>query len=138
MNERYYLDTSIWMDIYEDRKGYNNEPLGDYAWKLLGLIKSKKLSLVVSDLLIRELEMNYSIEEINGMMKLFQDIIVKITTTEKQRNEALKIAEKRKIPKGDVLHAILSRDHDLIFITRDKHFRELEDISKHYKPEEII
>ena len=138
MTNKYYLDTSIWIDIYEDRKGYNQEPLGDFAWKLLALIKAKKYKLVISDLLIRELEMNYSIQEINGMMKLFEDIIEKVTVTKEQRDEAKKIAEERDIPKGDILHAIIARDHELTLITRDKHFKQLEDISKYKKPEDII
>ncbi len=138
MSEKYYIDTSIWIDLYEDRIGYNQEPLGDFAWKLFSLIKAKKDRLIITDLLIRELEMNYSIEEINGMMKLFEDIIEKIIATKEQYNESKKIAEERDIPPGDILHAIIARDHNLIFITRDKHFRELEDISKHYKPEDII
>jgi len=32
---KFYLDTSIWIDIYEDRKGYNSEPLGNYGFKLI-------------------------------------------------------------------------------------------------------
>lgn len=138
MPQKYYLDTSIWIDLYEDRRGYNKEPLGDYALKLISLIKAKKCPLIITDLLIKELEMNYSVEEINGMMKPFENIIEKITTTKKQRDEAEKIAKERKIPRGDALHAILARDHDLILATRDKHFRELEDISKHHKPEDFI
>ena len=138
MAEKYYVDASIWIDLYEDRPGYNKEPLGDFAWKLFALIKAKKDKLVISDLTIRELEMNYSIEEINGMMKPFEDIIEKIIATKEQRDEAIKLAEERKVPKGDALHAVLARDHNFILIARDKHFRELEDISKHYKPEEII
>ena len=136
--ERHYLDTSIWVDLYENRIGFNQEPLGDFAWKLLSIIKTKKETLVISDLLIRELEMNYSIEEINGMMKLFEDILERITITKKQRDEAKQIAEERNLPPGDVLHAILARDHKLILITRDKHFKELVDISPHHKPEELI
>ena len=138
MPQKYYLDTSIWIDLYEDRKGYNKEPLGDYAWKLLALIKTKKSILIITDLLIKELGMNYSVEEINGMMKPFERIIERIITTKEQRDEANKIAEERKLPKGDVLHAILSRDHNLVLVTRDKHFKELEDISKYYKPEDFI
>jgi len=42
------------------------------------------------------------------------------------------------VPAGDALHAIVARDNDLILVTRDRHFRKLEDISKHYKPEELI
>jgi len=59
MKNRYYVDTSIWMDLYEDRKGFNNELLGEFALKLFSLIKAKQYKLIISDLLIKELEMNY-------------------------------------------------------------------------------
>jgi predicted nucleic acid-binding protein len=137
MAEKYYIDTSIWMDLLEDRKGYNNEPLGDFALKLFSLIKAKKSTLIISDILIRELEGYYSLEEINGMMLPFQKIIEKIIATKEQRVEARKIAEERNLPPGDCLHAILARDNDFILITRDKDFKLLEDITSHYKPEEI-
>ena len=138
MAEEYIIDTSIWVDLYEDRKGYNNEPLGDYACKLLVKIKAKEIVIVMTDFLIKELETIYSIAEINGMFKPFEKIIKKIIATEKQREEAKKISKERNLPAGDALHAIISRDNNLILVTRDRHFRKLEDISKHYKPEELI
>lgn len=106
--------------------------------KLFGLIIAKKNKIVISDLLIRELEMNYSIAEINGMMKLFEKHIEKVIVKKEQRDEAIKIAEKRNIPKGDVLHAIIARDYGLNMITRDNHFKELLDITKYHKPEDLI
>lgn len=138
MVDKYYIDTSIWMDLLEDRNGYNDEPLGNYALKLFAMIKAQKYRLIVSDLLIRELESNYSVEEINGMLLPFQKIIEKVFVTKEQRDEAKKIAEERNLPPGDVLHAIIARDNNFIMITRDKHFNELRDITEHYKPEEII
>ena len=138
MAEEYIIDTSIWVDLYEDRKGYNNEPLGDYAFKLLVKIKAKESAVVLTDFLIKELETLYSIEEINGMFKPFEKIIKNIIATEKQREEAKKIAKERDVPAGDALHAIVARDNDLILVTRDRHFRKLEEVSKHYKPEELI
>jgi len=126
------------MDLLEDRKGYNGEPLGDYALKLFVMIKAKKHTLVVSDLLIRELESNYSVEEINGMVLPFQNIIEKVLMTKEQRDEAKKIALERDLPPGDALHAIVARDNRYVMVTRDKHFKYLQDITKHYKPEEII
>jgi predicted nucleic acid-binding protein len=138
MIEKYYLDTSVWMDYYEDREGYNREPLGKYAWKLLSLIKGEGKVLVISDVLFRELEVNYSIAKINGMLKFFEEILEKVFLTEEQNNESKIIAGKRNVPKGDVMHAILARDHKLILITRDKHFQKLRDMCKCYKPEEII
>ena len=138
MAKRYYVDTSIWVDIYEDRKGHNQEPLGDFALRLFGFIRANKYKLIITDLLIRELEMNYSMPEINGMMKPFEKIIEKIIATKKQRDEAKKIGEEKDVPSGDVLHAIIARDHNLTLITRDNHFRKLRDIAEYHKPEDII
>lgn len=135
---RYYVDTSIWIDIYEDRKGHHNEPLGDYALKFFAILKATGKTLVISDLLLRELESFYSLAEINGMMKPFEHIIEKVIATKEQREEARKLAQERDIPPGDALHAILARDHKLILITRDNDFRKLTDISKYHKPEDII
>ena len=138
VRDKYIIDTSIWVDLYEDRKGYNSEPLGDYALKLLVKLKAKEDTIVLTDFLIHELETIYSIAEINGIFKPFEKIITKIIATEKQREEAKKIAAEKDVPAGDVLHAIIARDNDLILVTRDKHFRKLEYLSKHYKPEELI
>lgn len=135
---KFYIDTSIWIDLYEDRKGYNGEPLGEFALKLFAMIKTEKSKLIITDYLIRELESAYSIEEIKGMIKPFEDIIEKIVVNQRQRNEAIKISKGRGLPKGDVLHAIIARDNKLTLITRDSHFRKLKDICRHYKPEEII
>ncbi|AJF60860.1 hypothetical protein QT06_C0001G0006 [archaeon GW2011_AR15] len=138
MAEKYLIDTSIWVDLYEDRKGYQNEPLGDFAFNLFLMIKTKQDKIAITDLTIRELEMNYSMEEINGMMKPFEDILEKLVASKKQRDEAKLLAKERNVPKGDALHAILARDNKFILVSRDKHFRELTNISEHHKPEELI
>ncbi len=138
IKERYYADTSIWIDIYEDRKGYNDEPLGNYALKLLMFLLSKNKTIVISDILISEFEEFYSMDEIKGMIKPFEKVIEKVISSESQVAEARKISQERLIPFGDTLHAILSRDLKLILIARDNHFRKLKDISKYYKPEDII
>ncbi|MEK6952743.1 MAG: PIN domain-containing protein [Nanoarchaeota archaeon] len=138
MPEKYLIDTSIWVDLYNDRKGYKGEPLGDYAFKLFAMIKARGDKIIITDLTIRELEMNYSIPEIRGMMKPFENIIEKIISTKKQRDEAKKVSQERNLPPGDALHAILARDNKLILITRDKHFKQLTEISVYYKPEDII
>lgn len=134
---KFYLDTSIWIDIYEDRKGYNNEPLGDFGFNLILFIKSKGYKLVISDTLINELKRKYSLEQINGMFKPFEDILEKVFSIKEQNQEAQKISNKRDIPFNDVLHAILARDNRLILIARDNHFKQLKDISSYSRPEEV-
>jgi hypothetical protein len=41
---RYLVDTSIWIDIIEDRLGYGNEPLGEYALKFLFNVVRKRFN----------------------------------------------------------------------------------------------
>ena len=138
LQKKFYLDTAIWIDFYEDRKGYYNEPIGLFAFQLLALIKSKNHKIAISDLSLRELETKYSREQVVGIIRPFENIIEKVTVSKEEKEEAKKIAKERNLPRGDVLHAIIARDNDLILITRDNHFRKICDISKHYKPEEII
>ncbi len=138
MNQHFLIDTSIWVDLYEDRKSYRNEPLGDYSLRLLSSIKAKGDFIVLTDFLIQELETIYSIPEINGMFKPFERLTKKFIATKTQREEAKIIAQERNVPAGDVLYAISARDNKLILITRDNHFRKLKDISEYFKPEELI
>ncbi|MBI4440288.1 type II toxin-antitoxin system VapC family toxin [Candidatus Woesearchaeota archaeon] len=138
MEQRYYIDTSIWVDLYDDRKGYLGEPLGDFALSLFSLLKGKGFRLVITDCLIKELEQVYSIAQINGMIKPFEGVTEKIMATEEQKKEAMVVSKTRNVPAGDALHAIIARDSNLILVTRDRHFRKLRDISPNYKPEELI
>ncbi|MBT3465132.1 PIN domain-containing protein [archaeon] len=138
MQKKYFIDTSIWIDLREDRKGFNSEPLGDYALKLFIKIMVEKNIIVISDHIQRELESNYGIPEIRGFFLPFKNFLEKIYVKDEQREEAKIIGKQKKVPKGDTLHAIIARDYNLTLITRDKHFKELDVISKHYKPENII
>jgi len=132
------IDTAIWVDFYEDRKSFHGEPLGDYAFQLLSKIKAQAQIIILTDLLLRELEMNYTMPAINGLFKPFDAMTTKIIATNEQRLEAKKIAQERNLPPGDALHAIIARDNSLTLITRDRHFKQLQDIAPSYKPEELI
>jgi predicted nucleic acid-binding protein len=138
MNDKYLLDTAIWIDFGEDRVGFNGEPLGEYAFKLLSEIKTRGSIIVVTDFLIKELEKKYSVAQINGLFRPFERLLQKVIPTGRQAEEARRISFERGVPKGDALFAIVARDSDLVLITRDKHFRLLEDISNHYTPEDLI
>ena len=138
MPERYLIDTSIWMDFYEDRVGLKGEPFGDYAFKFLLKIKVKEDRIIVNESLFRELEEKYSLEQINGLFKPFEKLIDKILATKKQTDEALKLSMERNVPKADALYAVIARDEKLTLITRDNHFKILQDLSNHNKPEDLI
>ncbi|MBW3019233.1 hypothetical protein KY329_03550 [Candidatus Woesearchaeota archaeon] len=136
--DSYLIDTSIWIDLYENRVGFNNEPLGDYAFRLFCLIKSTGCKIVITDSIIRELEVNYPIPAIRGMMKPFEIVIDNIISSRRQINEAKIIAETRNVPKGDALLAIIARDNNLLMVSRDKHFYQLADICEFHTPEDLI
>jgi predicted nucleic acid-binding protein len=138
MKQRFYLDSSIWIDIYENRKGYNDEPLGRYGAKLLILIKSSGCIIAISDFLVEELERYYPVDEITGMLRLFEGKIEKILLTREEKEEAKILAIEHDVPEGDAIHAILARDHDLVLVTRDNHFKRIEKVWRHYLPEELI
>lgn len=136
--KKYFLDTCIWVDLYEDRKGYGGEPFGDFAFELLLFIKKSGFKIIISDLTIRELEMNYSLDEINGLMKPFEQLLEKVVVDKSLLREAKELAVQRKIPKGDALHALIAKKYDFVLVTRDRHFNFLNDIAKYFKPEDII
>jgi predicted nucleic acid-binding protein len=135
---RYYIDTCIWVDFYEERKGYNSEPLGKYAFDLLTKIIARKEILVVSNVVIEELCNRLSLDKLNSMMMPFMRYIFRVRLTEAQHEEAKEMIQGRDIPLGDAKHAIIARDSSSILVTRDKHFKILADISEPYTPEELI
>ena len=86
MVDKYYLDTCIWRDFYEDRKGIRGRPLGKHAARLfIYLIRHKKI-LVYSDLIIGELRIDYDNQEISNMLStLFMSkILEKVEITEEE------------------------------------------------------
>lgn len=136
--QRFYFDTSIWIGIYEGRLGYNNESLSNPGLNLLFSLLKGNSKLIVTDLLVKELSKHYSLEQINGIFMPFEGIIEKVTATKQQEEESRRIAKEINLPLGDVMHAVTSRDNNLIFITRDNHFRMLKDIWGYFRPEDFF
>ncbi len=138
MENTYYVDAAIWIDLFEDRKGYNNEPLGEFALIFLSLVKIRNEKVVVTDFLVEELRRGYTLQELEKHFAPFKDLIIKTIAKKEEYEEAAKISKERNVPRGDALHAIISRNLCLILIARDRHFNQLKDIAEHYKPEDII
>jgi predicted nucleic acid-binding protein len=135
--QRFYFDTSIFIDYYENRND-TFRPLGEWAFKLLQLIQSENHTLLVSDRVLAELSSYYKEDEIKLLLKPFWAAITMITATAINVKEAAQIACERNLPKGDAIHALLAKEHNAILISRDRHFEQLRDIANIRKPEEII
>lgn len=131
----YYLDTSIWIDIYEKR-GLNGKLATDLVKKLI----RNEINIVFSDMIITELNaLGYSPREIKDIIRVIPtDLLQKRFVGKKQSDEANSLSHKKKISYGDVLHAIIARDNCAVLISRDIDFQRLRDIVNTELPENVI
>jgi len=136
---KYYLDTAIWRDYYENRSD-NLRPLGEWALELLRMIKENRETVLYSDLVVHELSKDFGKEKIEEIFKIIANerLLEKIEPTDEQIKEAIKISKILNIPSADCLHTIMARDSSAVMITRDVHFEQLRFIADIKKPEELI
>ena len=135
MKEKYYFDTSIWLDFLENRDE-PNMPKSEWARKLVMKIINKKDKILISGAVKNELiGVCYSKYEIETLFRPFQNYILEVYTSKKQYGKAKDLKNKRKVPFLDALHAVLARDNKAVIVTRDLHFNKLLDIIKYKKPE---
>lgn len=139
--KKYFLDTCIWRDFYEDRIGFFGKPLGDLAAALIIKITKTKNTILFSETLFWELKKDYSLIEIKNMLNFLfiSRVLIKVEITKEEYAEAKILAEKKNVPFVDCLNAVQARNHEAIMISRDKHFFEnLSNIVETKKPEDII
>ncbi|MFH1276064.1 MAG: PIN domain-containing protein [Candidatus Woesearchaeota archaeon] len=139
MSEKYYIDACIWRDFHENRED-KFRPLGEWAFEMFRMIKESKSLVLYSDLTVDELSKDFNSEQIKEIFKIISDaeLLKKVELNRSQFQEAAKLKKERKLPFGDVLHAIIARDNQALMITRDAHFEEIQDIVESYKPEDLI
>ncbi|MDD9954418.1 MAG: PIN domain-containing protein [Candidatus Woesearchaeota archaeon] len=136
---KYYLDTCIWRDYYENRSD-KLRPLGEWAFEFLSQALEKECTILYSDMIVTELAKYYSEKEIFSIFSIIakNGSILRALISSKQEYEARKLCQEHNIAFGDALHAVLARDNDAIVITRDKHFLSLHSIVVCKKPEELL
>ena len=134
-----HFDTCIWRDFYESRIGLRGKPLGKYAADLFFNVIKNKAELLFSNLTVSELTRDYEISEIEEMFDcLFSVGILKKIMIEKiVYEEAKEISAEKSIPTSDVVHAILARNNNAIFVSQDKHAQLLKYFVEVKRPEEI-
>lgn len=139
MRQRFYLDTSIWRDYYEDRSD-SSKSLGRLALQLLFKIIKEGNLIAYSDFVVEELKGKYSEEEIIAILSIFYhlELLIKADISKEQAMEAAALCRKRNVSFGDALHAVLSRDNKAVMVTRDRHFIRLLDIADVKKPEDLL
>ncbi|MFA5141895.1 MAG: PIN domain-containing protein [Candidatus Woesearchaeota archaeon] len=138
MTQKYYLDTCIWRDYFENRSD-RFRPLGDWAFTLLSNIVQNEDLVLYSDLTIQELNKDLNHKKIKEALSIVpEQLLIKVNVLPIQFKEAISLSRKHKIPANDALHYILAKDNNAILVTRDKHFYELNDKMMIKKPEDLI
>ena len=137
MAQRFYLDTAIWRDYFEDRRD-GIRPLGEFAFQFLRNCDKQGCMILYSELVVHELKRDYSDEKIKQVFSPFNHFLEIVSISDAQYLEAKKLANiKRDSRESDILHAILARDNGAVLITRDFHFETLRDIAEIKMPEEV-
>ncbi len=139
MAGKYYLDTSIWRDYYENRSD-GLRPLGEWALQSIKKIVDGGNFILYSDVIIKELQIRYSDEDIIRIFEIVNNsgVLLKVSSSIFQKKEAARLCRERNVSFGDALHAILARDNGAIMIARDRHFFELIGVVEVRKPEDLI
>ena len=137
--DKFYLDTSIWIDYYENRSDRFRQ-IGEWALQFLKIVIKNNWIVIYSELITYELLKIFSQEEIIKIFSILADrgLLKEVNINYIQRKEAAILSKEINVPFGDALHAVLARDNKAILITRDKHFLELLDIAYVKKPEDLI
>jgi len=135
---RLYFDTSIWLDIFEDR----DEPMmpkSSYAKELLELCVKQQCTISISRVVFDEMQtLGYSVFDLDELFKPLRCLLVFLEPTERQFGKAKDLSAKRNIPLRDAMHALIARDQRATLVTRDRHFQVLRDIVPSVRPEDII
>ena len=84
MNNRFYFDTSIWLDFFENRDE-PNLPKSKWARELVKKITIEEDNIVFSDNnMIELIQLGYSEFEIEELLSPFKNLIIVVEATEKQ------------------------------------------------------
>ncbi|HZX20503.1 MAG TPA: PIN domain-containing protein [archaeon] len=137
MARRFYPDTSVWRDYFEDRKD-NVRPLGEFAFRFLRKCQENQWIILVSGEVEKELLAYYSQKRVEEIFSNFHDIIRNVEESRRQVSEAISFSRKTKkaFPFSDILHSIIARDNNAILVSRDRHFAEI-GIVECVLPEEV-
>jgi predicted nucleic acid-binding protein len=139
MTKKFYLDTAIWRDYFEDR-GDGTRPLGEFAFQFLRKCRETNAVVFVSDVVVLELKIRLSEKQSKELFSSFEGLITWLKASAQQTSEAREEWRKRgkSLPFKDVLHAIIARDNKAVLIARDKHFFDsLSSIVEMQKPEDV-
>ncbi len=133
---RYYLDTCIWRDYFENRSD-RFRPLGEWAFQFLRKIIDDEDLIFYSNVVENELAEFYSAEKISEIFSIVpKELLIRVNASSEQLLRSHILSKKLGIPRNDVTHFILARDNHAVLVSRDAHLAVLGNLVK--KPEELL
>jgi len=135
-----YLDSNIYIDYFDGRVD-NLRPLGEFAFNLLKRALGCEFRIIISSLVLDELEYNTYKENILSLIKDFEDKdkLLVMEVNEEDIKNSNRVKKERRTSYNDTLHAILANRIKADFlVTRNlKDFEELQDLIKVVLPENL-
>ncbi|MFH0978999.1 MAG: PIN domain-containing protein [Candidatus Woesearchaeota archaeon] len=132
MPKKYYVDSSIWRDYFENRVD-RFRPLGEWAFEFLRKAAAENDIIIISDVLIDELGSFSS--KLNEVVKDFEINVKYVNVDEKQILRARKLS---RVHYSDAVHLIVATDNRCVLITRDHDFDECASYLEIHKPEDLL
>ncbi len=137
MVEKYYVDTAIWRDLYENRTDLHLH-LGELAFTFFKQVRINRDKILYSEWILEELSQSYDHQIITSLFSDLDDFLELVPITPKHVKEVFILSRAVNMSLGDALHAVLARDNNAILVTRDHHFNRLKTIMRIKKPEELL
>ncbi|MBI2129603.1 PIN domain-containing protein [Candidatus Woesearchaeota archaeon] len=139
-NEPIYLDTNIYIDHFESRID-RLRPLGEFAYNLLRKSMECEYRIIISNLVIDELEFAGFKEKIRELIQdlMALDKVIAVEVTAEDEEKTRKIRKERNTTFNDTKHAVIAnRVNVKFFVTRNmEDFVELQDLVKLKYPENL-
>jgi predicted nucleic acid-binding protein len=140
MPKKYFLDTCIWRDFYEDRTSKSGRPLGKEAARLVAAIIKRKDVILYAESVVRELKKDYDGKAIDTLLRLLflTGTLKRTDITKEEHLEAKELAQARGLPYIDCLHAVLAKHHCAQLVSQDRHLIDnLKDVTTTKRPAEL-
>lgn len=134
--QKFYLDTNIWLDYFENRSD-GLRPLGEFAFQFLKNCINSDCKIYYSNFVLFELKTKLSENDFFKKVDFAKENLVFIESTNENWKQAQILNKSANLHLADALHLVLAKNNSCILITRDKHFDSLE-LIEIKKPEEVV
>jgi len=134
--QKFYLDTNIWLDYFENRSD-GLKPLGEFAFQFLKKAIESKSLLCYSNIVLTELNSVLTKDKVDSRISMLKNNLTYVESTKEDYFFAKKITSSFNIHFTDALHTAIAFRLGAVLITRDRHFECL-DFIEVKKPEEVL